>query len=63
MAGTAFCALYCQGEFPGRGDGEGEVDSGTPVGVVPASLPGRKGRFLGRRVLKGNCVGLAVVRG
>ena len=43
--------------------GEGEVDLGTPVGVVPASLLGRKGEFFCRRLLKGDCVRLAEVWG
>ena len=62
MAGAAYCALYW-GKFPGGGVGEGKVNSGTPVGVVPASQPGRKGKFLCRRLLEGDCVRLAVVWG
>jgi hypothetical protein len=63
MAGAANCALYRWGKFLRRGVGEGEVDSGMLVSVVPAVLPGRKGKFLGCRILnlKGDCVGLAVV--
>jgi hypothetical protein len=34
---------------------------GTPVGVVPASLPGREGEFLRCRSLEGDCVGFAEV--
>ena len=50
------------GGFP-EGVGEGKVDSGAPVGVVPASLPGRKSEFLGRLPLKGDYVRLAMVWG
>jgi len=54
-------------ELPGgacrRGVGEGVVNSGTPVGIVPASPPGRKGKFFWSRHLKGDCVRLAMVLG
>jgi hypothetical protein len=62
MAGATYCALYW-GKFPGGGVGEGEVNSGTPVGVVPANQPRRKGKFLCRHLLEGDCVRLAVVWG
>jgi hypothetical protein len=58
MARATHCALNSWGKLPGRGVGEGKVDSRTPVGIVPASLPGRKGKFLCRHLLKGNCVRL-----
>jgi len=61
VAGAAFGTLDCRGELPSGGIGEGEVDSGTPVGVVPASLPGREGEFLRCRSLEGNRVGFAEV--
>ena len=63
MARAAYCALDCQGELPGRGVGEGKVDLGIPVGVVPASLPGHKGEFFCRHLLKRDCVRLAEVWG
>jgi hypothetical protein len=46
------------GELSGRGVEEGEIDLRVPVGIVPASLPGHKGKFLCHCLLKGNCVWL-----
>ena len=63
MARAPYCALDYRGEIPGGVVGEGKVDLRMPVGIVPASQPGRKGEFLCRRLLKGNCVGLAEVWG
>jgi len=63
MARATHCALDSWGKLPSRGVGEGEVDLRTPVGIVPASLPGCKGKLLRRRLLKGDCVWLVEVWG
>jgi hypothetical protein len=48
----AWQELYCWGEFPRGGIGEGEVDAGAPISIVPPRLPSRKGEFFGRRLLR-----------
>ncbi len=63
MVRATHCTLDSQGKLPGRGVGEGEVDSRTPVGIVPVSLPGHKGKFLCCHLLKGDCVWLVEVLG
>jgi len=63
MARATHCTLDSWGKLPSRGVGEGEVDLRMPVGIVPVSLPGCKGKLLRCCLLKGDCVWLMKVCG